>query len=990
MIKVHLNKEKYESLGHVWEKEHDFIYLGDIQRKIVTGEDADIDFHLFETFKERGMLNVSDVTFINKFGFTNFAMNTISGSKDEEKEFNSRFQIQTFPFMQSEMKFKFFDENTLNNEEKILPNNNSIVSTMEELSKWNGEGVLKVRKTSEHIINFLQEWTSIFGVKLEILNVFNGVDVFDLQFDEFPKLRFKTDNVKWKEFDIYANPAVDRDKTKISQKMIIDSILGNSLKAVNGEPHKDHFITAPTGSGKSLIFQTVAYELSKKKLLTVVISPLKSLMMDQVRNLKETFGKVETINSDINFIERSEIIRKIASGDIDIVYISPETLLANNYGNLFGERKLGLFVVDEAHIATTWGKGFRPDYWYLDTWIKRTRKDNGNFEIATFTATASYHNIKENAMNNETINNLDMINAIQVIAPAYRKDIDYDIVNTFESMDRHGYESRKKNDILKLVKSIGDKKIIIYAPYASQVDKLNVFLGGKGIKCRTYHGGMDKNDKVQNTNDFIDNKINVLIATKAFGMGIDIPDIEHVIHYAPTGSMNDYLQEIGRAARKKELTGTAHIRTVFQERSNKGLDDHTHIKQLEGMSAIREFEIKKIARTIINFYNKSNKKKNLLIPLDNFSLNFGNNKSADGDEKRSKTAFVMLQRDIENRVKFPGVIIRPSNVFTKVLTAKVGEGEKNIFDKYAEPTNIYEANGKIIYKLNLEKVWEEHFEELSFPYFKYLYFTTIAHMNKMNELSDAIKSKIKKLKHSYNPRQVIDFGDIDVKSKIDEACSFIEDIVNKLTIETISFTKKDIFNLANSEGTNPFKIIEILDALNKYGDFMKESLDARKVSVMNHTLISYDSFKEVYSVKKKDFMRSMRLELMNVCKWKMAGNKIVMPIVNDIKDSYKRTMFELKLLELTEKFEMNILSGEMQKVFIKVNSINTLYEAIDDGYKNMYVEAARTKFNYDTRVSYEFFTREMSNEDRRNFIENYFLLDDKSLKLEEDEKETLQ
>ncbi|WP_223325093.1 DEAD/DEAH box helicase, partial [Streptococcus sanguinis] len=167
------------------------------------------------------------------------------------------------------------------------------------------------------------------------------------------------------------------------------------MKAQKEEQFRDIFVTAPTGAGKSVMFQIPAIYLAEKSdLVTIVISPLIGLMNDQVNNIQSMTKLAETINSDYTPSQKENVLEQIKNGDKSILYLSPETLLSNtDITNLIGDRKIGLLVVDEAHIVSTWGKSFRPDYWYLGEFISRLRKSeksNQNFPIATFTATATY------------------------------------------------------------------------------------------------------------------------------------------------------------------------------------------------------------------------------------------------------------------------------------------------------------------------------------------------------------------------------------------------------------------------------------------------------------------------------------------------------------------------------------------------------------------------------------------------------------------------
>lgn len=221
----------------------------------------------------------------------------------------------------------------------------------------------------------------------------------------------------------------EKEVIQVSQENIISNIVQQVENCGEDKDFRDVFVTAPTGAGKSVMFQVPAIYLAEKYgLLTIVISPLIGLMNDQVKNLElKNYTHAKTINSDISPIVKQDIIDKVAEGQYHILYISPETLLSrSDVEQLIGNRTIGMIVIDEAHIVTTWGKQFRPDYWYLGDHIKKLRKKQienpdkqRSFVIATFTATAIYHGIED--MYTETINSLHMLSPITYLGYVKRR-----------------------------------------------------------------------------------------------------------------------------------------------------------------------------------------------------------------------------------------------------------------------------------------------------------------------------------------------------------------------------------------------------------------------------------------------------------------------------------------------------------------------------------------------------------------------------------------
>lgn len=217
-----------------------------------------------------------------------------------------------------------------------------------------------------------------------------------------------------KVYDVTALEDGIKNVRTISQEQIISDLIEQAENAMHGEQFQDIFVTAPTGSGKSLMFQLPAIYLAEQYgLVTLVVTPLIGLMNDQVQQLVDAgYYGARTINSDISPILKQDILDEVANGTCHILYLSPESLLGrSDVEQLIGHRQIGLVVVDEAHIVTTWGKQFRPDYWYLGDHVRKLRRAQmkkedmaAPFVLATFTATAIYRGVED--MYQETVNSL--------------------------------------------------------------------------------------------------------------------------------------------------------------------------------------------------------------------------------------------------------------------------------------------------------------------------------------------------------------------------------------------------------------------------------------------------------------------------------------------------------------------------------------------------------------------------------------------------------
>lgn len=510
----------------------------------------------------------------------------------------------------------------------------------------------------------------------------------------------------FKNFRVYDRQKLytyDKTTEEVSQEKIISDIVEQVEHCRKVEDFRDVFVTAPTGAGKSVIFQVAAIYLAEKYgLLTIVISPLIALMNDQVQKFKlKDYQKAQTINSETSPITKDQIIKEIADGECDILYISPETLMSrNDIEQLIGDREIGLIAIDEAHIVSTWGKEFRPDYWYMSDRIKKMRKKY-SFIIATFTATAIYRGPED--MYWKIIDMLYMNDPITYLGYVKRDDIDIVI-------DRSPLRQKdKSNDILKTVQEAGlfSKKTLIYFPWVKLLNEAFNKLGSHNHSVATYHAKLFKNDKQTSLNQFGNGQAWVIMATKAFGMGIDIDDIQIVMHFAPTGNVCDYVQEIGRAARRDNLRGEA--------RYHYASSDFKYVKFFHRM-AINKYQLINVMKKICEVYRR-NPKNNLVLDAENFSYIFYNSEDEDDTINKVKIALLIIQKDFETKLGFPPIFSRPCPLYSKGFFEIAAPS--TIQTKYGGITEIdSSATSKNIYCVNLKHIWENNFRNETFPQFK--------------------------------------------------------------------------------------------------------------------------------------------------------------------------------------------------------------------------------------------------------------------------------
>lgn len=340
------------------------------------------------------------------------------------------------------------------------------------------------------------------------------------------------------------------------------------------EPLQEHAVMAairgesilavfPTGGGKSITFQVPALMSGENaKALTVVIAPLQSLMKDQVDNLeKKGITEAVTINGLLDPIERSKAIERIEQGFASLLYISPESLRSVTIERLLLKRKIARFVIDEAHCFSSWGQDFRVDYLYIGDFIKNLQEKKGLdhiIPVSCFTATAKQKVIEDiRAYFREKLN----LNLTVFRANASRTNLHYSVY--------HKDNEEEKYNQLRSIIETKDCPAIVYVSRTKRAYKLAKKLTDDGFVARPYHGKMDKDEKSENQNAFMSGAVNIMVATSAFGMGVDKSDVGAVIHYDISDSLENYVQEAGRAGRDENINADCYV--LFNEED---LDKH--------------------------------------------------------------------------------------------------------------------------------------------------------------------------------------------------------------------------------------------------------------------------------------------------------------------------------------------------------------------------------------------------------------------------------
>ena len=293
---------------------------------------------------------------------------------------------------------------------------------------------------------------------------------------------------------------------------------------------KDVVAIMPTGGGKSICYQVPALILDG---ITIVISPLISLMKDQVDGLNSMGINSAYINSSLSNLEINDILLKVKNEDIKILYIAPERLESMEFLNTISNAKVALIAVDEAHCVSQWGHDFRSSYRRISKFINILRERP---IVSAFTATAT----KE--VREDIVKLLDL-NYPKVFISGFDRE-------NLKIIIEKGIN--KKAYILNYINANLDSSGIIYCATRKEVDSLYELLDKRGLSVTRYHAGLSDDERKVNQEDFVYDRKNIIIATNAFGMGIDKPNIRYVIHYNMPKNIEGYYQEIGRAGRDSE------------------------------------------------------------------------------------------------------------------------------------------------------------------------------------------------------------------------------------------------------------------------------------------------------------------------------------------------------------------------------------------------------------------------------------------------------
>lgn len=354
------------------------------------------------------------------------------------------------------------------------------------------------------------------------------------------------------------------DSFRPGQEAVINAILeGRDILAV-----------MPTGAGKSLCYQVPAMLLSG---ITLVISPLISLMQDQVKALNEAGVDAAFINSSLSENEMHDTFKNAMKGQYKIIYVAPERLMSEGFISFAKSVEISMVTVDEAHCISQWGQDFRPSYMDIAEFINILDKRP---IISAFTATAT-QNVRE-----------DIICSLGLINP-YFLVTGFDRENLFFQVDK---PQNKERFILDFIERHRGESGIIYCATRKNVDSLYTLLRKQHISVGKYHAGMSNEERKQMQNDFVFDYTSIVIATNAFGMGIDKSNVRFVIHYNMPSSMENYYQEAGRAGRDGLNSECILLFSPQDIIINRFLLEHKDFSDIDPIDAmtIKERDIKRL------------------------------------------------------------------------------------------------------------------------------------------------------------------------------------------------------------------------------------------------------------------------------------------------------------------------------------------------------------------------------------------------------------
>jgi len=562
------------------------------------------------------------------------------------------------------------------------------------------------RLSKYHFFEKVEKWNPIL-----FTGYFPSLEVQQMDLEEYLRKGFGYTSFKtYKKLSKHS-----RERDTISQKGMIQFVLDQYLNEVKDT--RDLFFVSGTGSGKSLIYQLSAYIMRAKfKTTTIVITPLIALMKDQTDNLEKSNLNAEYDNSGLTYNQHEEVMNKIKANSVDILYISPEKFVQNSNFYL-NNMDIGLMVIDEAHLVSTWGKTFRVDYGYLGEIIRRINKER-KFPIIATTATCVWGGRFDSVEEIKQL--LHLKDPYVVMTEIKRENIELTIHTFKEEVDRFN------TTISEIKKYVDDKKkAIVYCAFVSAADDIvmefKTLYGRKAHRIGCYTGRMKSGKKESNQNLFKNNHIDVMVATKAFGMGIDVDNIERVLHHDIPCNLAEYIQEVGRAGRNQNINAEA---ICFYDK--KTIQNAIYLSKF---SIPARWVLKKIFEHIADKVRRvTDPKIPFTVSLEDMMYVFDRMNNKDEAMAKTKVVIFLVQKDLERQFKRP-VLYKTKETYKYLYFRTTPENGEMLMSKYNDliremPDSKYITHtltyGKkkvhhnyLLYEIDITGLWQKKMKAFS-------------------------------------------------------------------------------------------------------------------------------------------------------------------------------------------------------------------------------------------------------------------------------------
>ncbi len=446
------------------------------------------------------------------------------------------------------------------------------------------------------------------------------------------------------------------DEFREGQEFLIDSILAK----------KDVVAIMPTGAGKSICFQVPAILFSG---ITIVVSPLISLMKDQVSGLNQMGVKAAFINSSLTQSQTYKALENARNGVYKIIYVAPERLLTDSFIDFAMNSDISMVTIDEAHCISQWGQDFRPSYTRINEFIARLKTRP---VVSCFTATATGR-VQEDIARQLKLNNYEFLVT------------GFDRENLYFQVEK---PKSKKNALLDFLEDKKSQSGIVYCSTRKDVDGVTEFLVENGYNAKAYHAGLSDSERHNNQDDFIFDRTNIIVATNAFGMGIDKSNVTWVVHYNMPKDIESYYQEAGRAGRD----GSESLCVMYF--SDKDIQTNTFLIEegFRGGESIDYEILKQIKledrtrlKMMINYCRTTE-------CLRNYVLNYFGEKVAEPCGKCSNCESTYVDKDITIEAqKILSCIVRADERFgtNRIIDILKGSKNKSILDFKLDKLSTY-------------------------------------------------------------------------------------------------------------------------------------------------------------------------------------------------------------------------------------------------------------------------------------------------------------